>query len=242
MLQRTSSRLAASPGIQIAPETTPVKVTPQMLGWYQAQWWGTRRAPYRATFIERPWRETWPVKPEGWSKGKSPVLQRAYSREALHAITATIPAWFEVRDVPRPPARIKAQSEGIVGRWYTNYWTLHSIKHQCMLAKVPWAHGERQRPITNFEQPANYVDFEESKAVRDYRTRWINVNRSMVGMCKRMKEVEEENRFLDHKRTQDQFWSNRRVLISRVKAMTGSGAVTSAEDIPIKTMNLRAFD
>ena len=152
-----------------------------------------------------------------------------------------IPEGFEVRDVPRPPQRIRAQSEGIVGRWYTNYWTLHSIKYQCQLANVEWKHGERFRPRTNYDEPYLFVDFEESKAVRDYRSRWMNVNRSLVGMTKKVKEAEEEKRFSRYKKRQDSFWSDRKMLIARVKSMAGQGLLDSSADLPVKTFNIKAF-
>ncbi|KEG05141.1 hypothetical protein DQ04_26911000, partial [Trypanosoma grayi] len=123
---------------------------------------------------------------------------------------AMVPDGFDVADVPRPPQRITAQSEGIVGRWYSNFWTLHAVRYQCMLAGVAWPFGERQRPRTNYDEPFFFVDFEESKAVRDYRSRWINVNRSLVGMTKRMKEAEEEARYMRFRKQQDTFWSNRK--------------------------------
>jgi hypothetical protein len=45
-----------------------------------------------------------------------------------------------------------------------------------------------------------------------------------------------------YKQVQDKFWSDRRILVSRVKAMTNGGSLTTAKDLPIKTINLRAFE
>ncbi|KAG8346206.1 hypothetical protein TRVL_02974 [Trypanosoma vivax] len=176
-----------------------------------------------------------------FAKGGRPVMRQKYSREALQAALAMVPPGFEVADVPRPPQRIRAQSEGIVGRWYSNYWTLHSVKYQCLLAGVEWPFGERQRPRTNYDEPFFFSDFEECKAIRDYRSRWINVNRSLVGMTKRMKEAEEETRYMQFRKQQDTFWSNRKVLVNRIKSMHNQGTKTSARDMPIKTINLKAF-
>lgn len=255
---RSLCRLAASPGVGIAPETTPVKYVPSMLNIQNALWWNQRKSPYRATFRERTWieRSRW----GSFNKGEREVLQRKYSREALRMALEMIPKGFKVSHVPRPPQRIRAQSEGIVGRWYSNYWTLHSIRYQCFLANkgtdvsssgeveggdddslLPWRWGERDQPKTNYEEPHMYVDFEETKALRDYRSRWINVNRSLVGMTKRMKEAEEESRYLSYKRTQEQFWSNRKVFVNRVKSMSNQGSLTSAKDLPVKTFNMKAF-
>ncbi|CCW62262.1 unnamed protein product [Phytomonas sp. EM1] len=230
---------AATPGIGIAPETTPVKYTPMMLNIKNMMWWNGRRSPYRAVYREKTWLELsrW----GDFTKSGRPVMRQRYSREALQAVLEMIPDGFEVADVPRPPQRIRAQSEGIVGRWYTNYWTLHSVKYQCFLAGIEWKHGERQRPRTNYDEPFVYVDFEESKMVRDYRSRWINVNRSLVGMSKRMKEAEEESRYMRFKRLQDTFWSDRKVLVNRVKSMHNQGTLSSAKDLPIKTLNIKAF-
>lgn len=239
LLQRTLPRLASSPGVGIAPETTPVKYTPMMLNIHHSLWWDGKRQPYRATYRERSWLEVsrWGA----FTKSGRPVMRQRYSPEVLKAALAMIPEGFEVADVPRPPQRIRAQSEGIVGRWYTNYWTLHSVKYQCLLANIEWKHGERQRPVTNYEEPHMYVDFEESKALRDYRSRWINANRSLVGMTKRMRESEEEARFMQFKKVQDTFWSNRKVLVNRVKSMHNQGTLASAKDLPIKTLNIKAF-
>lgn len=241
LLSRTRPLLASSPRKQICPETTPVRVTRQMLNRQDSVWWNGIKPQYAAAYVERTWEHTWPATEEGWVKGKAPVLHTRYSAAALREALTMIPPWFETGDVPRPPQRVRAQSEGIVGRWYTNYWTLHSVKFQCMLAGIPWRWGERERPITNFEQPYAYVDYEESKALRDFRTRWINVHRSLVGMTKRMKEVEDEGRFIAYRRMQDRFWSDRRVLINRVKSMKAAGSVRQS-DLPIATMSLRALD
>lgn len=240
MLRASPFRLASSPHLQLNPETTPIKVTRQMLNRQDAKWWNGV-TPMHASYVERTWERTWPATERGWIKGKEPVLHTRYSAAALNEALRTIPPWFETSDVPRPPQRVQAQSEGIVGRWYTNYWTLHSVKYQCLLARIPWRFGERERPITNYEQPYAYVDYEESKALRDYRTRWLNVHRSLVGMTKKMKDAEDETRFITYKRMQDQFWSDRRVLVNRVKAMKTSKAITQ-RDVPIPTMNLRALD
>lgn len=256
--QCTLRRLAVSPGVGIAPETTPVKYVPSMLNIQNMMWWNQKKTPYRATYREKTWleRSRWGA----FTKSGRPVLRQKYSREALQLALEMIPEGFEVSDVPRPPQRIRAQSEGIVGRWYSNYWTLHSIKYQCFLASPPasssssgdlnendnsntlvWRWGEREQPKTNYEEPHAYVDFEETKALRDYRSRWININRSLVGMTKRMKEAEEEARYMSFKRTQEQFWSNRKVFINRVKSMSNQGTLSSAKDLPVKTFNVKAF-
>jgi hypothetical protein len=241
MLRASIIRFPSSPKMQIAPETTPVKVTRELLGYEDAVWWNGIRQRHLPEYTERAAKNVWPAKQDDWIKGRRTLLGSRYSAAALGEALAMIPAGFETSDVPRPPARIRAVSEGVVGRWYTNYWTLHSIKYQCLLARIPWRWGEREKPITNFEQPYIYVDFEESKALRDYRTRWINVHRSLVGMTKKMKDSEDEQRFVEYKRMQDQFWADRRVLISRVKSMKLAHTI-SQKDVPIPTMNLRALD
>lgn len=273
-LHSTFRLLASSPGVGIAPETTPVKYVPSMLNIQNTIWWNQKKSPYRATYREKSWleRSNWLASQK---VGGRPVLQRKYSREALQMALEMIPKDFQVADVPRPPQRVRAHSEGIVGRWYTNYWTLHSIKYQCLLASSPhssssletqqgqsgapqetsttdasrssssppleWRWGERDQPKTNYEQPHMFVDFEETKALRDYRSRWININRSLVGMTRRMKDAEEESRYMSYKRTQEQFWSNRKVFINRVKSMSNQGSLTSSKDLPIKTFNIKAF-
>lgn len=239
MLQRTSGCLAASPGVGIAPETTPIKYVPSMLNIQNMMWWNGKRSPYRATYREKTWYDVSRIGAR--TKGNRPVMRQKYSPEALRMALEMVPEGFEVADVPRPPQRILAQSEGIVGRWYSNFWTLHAVKYQCQLANVAWPFGERQRPRTNYEEPFFFVDFEESKAVRDYRSRWINVNRSLVGMTKRIKEAEEETRYMQFRKQQDTFWSNRKVLVNRVKAMHNQGTMASAKDLPIKTFNVKAF-
>lgn len=239
MLKITRRLNASSPGVGIAPETTPVKYTPDMLKIENFRWWNGRRSPYRAVYREKSWLD---LAARGhYTKGDRTLLTKRYSPAALQEALAMIPEGFEVRDVPRPPQRIEAQSEGIVGRWYTNYWTLHSIKFQCQLANIPWQHGERQKPTTNYDEPYFFTDFEETKMLRDYRSRWINVNRSLVGMSKRMKDSEEEVRYMRFKKIQDAFWSNRKVLINRVKSMHQQGTLESAQDLPIKTFNIKAF-
>ncbi|KAH9600376.1 hypothetical protein LSM04_006978 [Trypanosoma melophagium] len=239
MLHRTSVLRAASPGVGIAPETTPVKYVPSMLNIQNMMWWNGRRSPYRATYREKTWYDV--SRTAARTKGGRAIMRQKYSPDALRLALAMVPAEFEVADVPRPPQRILAQSEGIVGRWYSNFWTLHAVKYQCMLAGVEWPFGERQKPRTNYEEPFFFVDFEESKALRDYRSRWINVNRSLVGMSKRIKEAEEEARYMQFRRQQDTFWSNRKVLVNRVKSMYNQGTMTSAKDLPIKTLNIKAF-
>eukprot|EP00758_Cryptobia_borreli_P003275 Tbor_TRINITY_DN3651_c0_g1::TRINITY_DN3651_c0_g1_i1::g.223::m.223 len=240
------SRLIArknEPGVShlLAPETTPVKFTTHLLNTPRKFWYNGMRHQFIARYRERNWLDTWPSKKSGWEKGRPPVLKTNYSPAALKEALMMIPPEFHTSYVSRPPQRIKAQSEGIVGRWYTNYWTLHSIKYQCSLAEIPWEHGERIRPTTNYDQPYHFVDFEESKAIRDYRSRFINVNRSMVGMSKRIKESEEVMRFAEHKRHVEKFWSDRKVLVNRVKAMSTQGLLDTPEELPIKTMNIRAF-
>lgn len=245
MYRRTVRALAAHPDVPIAPETTPVKFHSRMIGVKHALWYDGKRHPYNAVYREKSWQQTWPSEEAVATYNKDPmrpVMHEKYSREALQEALRMIPPWFRVSDVARPPDRIRAVSEGIVGRWYSNYWTLHSVKFQCLLAGIPWLHGERDHPISNFEEPDHFVDFEESKAIRDYRTRWINVNRSMVGMSKQVKEAEEDNRFIEHKRIQELYWSNRKVLVQRVKAMRQSGMLKSAAELPIKSINIHAFD
>lgn len=241
MLRRTLTTKAASPKLQIAPETTPIKFTRELLEFQDATWWNGIKPSKYSDYSERTTAKSWPADGKGWIKGRSPVLHTRYSAAALNEAANMIPSYFETADVPRPPTRVKAQSEGIVGRWYTNYWTLHSVKYQCQLAGIPWRWGERESPITNFEQPNIYVDYEESKAIRDYRSRWINVHRSLVGMSKKMKDSQDETRYVEYKRMQDRFWSDRRVMINRIKSMKGSNSILQ-RDVPISTMNLRALD
>lgn len=239
MLQHSVVLRAASPHIGIAPETTLVKFTPQMLKLQHTRWFDGKRNPYLAPYRERSWGDL--ARRGKYSKGNRDLMPRRFSPAALKEALAMIPEGFEVRDVPRPPARIRTHCEGIVGRWYTNFWTLHAVKYQCHLANVEWKFGERQKPVTNYDEPFVYTDFEESKLIRDYRSRWINVNRSLVGICKRMKDAEEERRFMNFKRTQDTFWSNRKVLINRVKSMHAQGTLETAADLPITTLNVKAF-
>lgn len=241
MMKRTLA-VRNLPKAAIAPETTPLKWAPHMDPTPYSLTYNGRRNPYIPLYRERDLEHTWPYTDEGWVKRNRSVLNRWYSTPALQEALKMIPAGFETRDVPRPPQRIKAQSEGIVGRWYTNYWTLHSIRYQCQLANVPWRHGERVRPTTNFEEPYFFVDYEESKMIRDWRSRWINMNRSMVGMTKRVKEVEEENRYLKFKRTQDAFWTDRKVLVNRVKSMRLAGVLQDGDLLPVPTMKMRVFD
>lgn len=239
-LRSTAVRLASTPGIGIAPETTPVKYVSEMLNIRNAMWWNQRGKPrHCATFTEKSWLQK--SKWGSFTKSGRQVLRQRYSPAALEAALTMIPEGFETCDVPRPPQRIQAQSEGVVGRWYTNYWTLHSMRYQCQLAGVEWRFGDRHRPRTNYDEPHMYTDFEETKAVRDYRSRWINVNRSLVGMSKKMKETEEEARYMQFKKVQDTFWSNRKVLVNRVKSMHNQGTLRSAKDLPIKTLNIKAF-
>ncbi|AIN99882.1 hypothetical protein LPMP_282490 [Leishmania panamensis] len=236
----SSARLAATPGVGIAPETTPVKYVPEMLNIQNAKWWNGRHKPvYRSVYNEKSWLQK--ARWGAFIKGSRPVMRQRYSAAALKEALEMVPEGFETCDVPRPPQRIRAQSEGVVGRWYTNYWTLHSVRYQCQLAEVEWPFGERQRPRTNYDEPYMYTDFEETKAIRDYRSRWINVNRSLVGMSKRMKEAEEESRYLHFKKVQDTFWSNRKVLVNRIKSMHNQGTLQSAKDLPLKSINIKAF-
>lgn len=246
MLGRTLVRLAATPsgGIrQMSAETMPIRFVPEMLKLYRADWYNKSEPfykPRRFTSVE----DTWPNSQVDRRSptGSDPVLHATYSRDALMEAQKMIPDWFQTADVPRPPQRIKAVSEGIVGRWYTNYWTLSSVKYQCVLANVPWKHGERMRAVSNFDEPYYYVDWEETKAIRDHRSKWINIHRSMVGMTKKIKEAEEENRFKAFKKNQDQFWSDRRVFFNRIRAMRTAGEEVPLEDLPIKTINFAAFD
>lgn len=238
-----ATRVAAKlPRLQVAPETKPVMWTMHFKTGPWGYTWNGVQSPYAAVYRETHHLDMWPCKEEGYTKKNRSVLNRWYSPAALHEALAMIPPGFETRDVPRPPQRIRAHSDGIVGRWYTNFWTLHSIKYQCLLARIPWRHGERVRPTTNFEEPYYFVDYEESKMLRDWRSRWINANRSMVGMSKKVKEVEEENRYLRFKKLQDTYWTDRKVLINRVKSMRQSGALEEGDALPVATMRLRAFD
>ncbi|EPY37695.1 hypothetical protein AGDE_06239 [Angomonas deanei] len=239
LMRRTSVRLASTPGIGIAPETTPVKYTPHMLNIRHSKWWDGQRMPYIATYREKSWyeRSRWGA----FTKSGRPVMREWYSPGCPAGGAEDDPRWVRGGRRPRPPQRIRAQSEGVVGRWYSNYWTLHSIKYQCQLADIEWKWGERDTPRTNYEEPHLYVDFEESKALRDYRSRWINVNRSLVGMSRKMKDAEEETRYMQFKKVQETFWSNRKVLVNRVKSMYNQGTLSSAKDLPIKTINIKAF-
>lgn len=145
-MRRTPVLLLTIP-TAFAPETTPVKYTTHLMtDQHRSRWYNGQKHDFTATYRERSWLDTWPSKRGGWEKTDHAVLNKKYSPEALKEALAMIPEGFEVRDVPRPPQRIRAQSEGIVGRWYTNYWTLHSIKYQCQLAGIEWKHGERFRP------------------------------------------------------------------------------------------------
>jgi hypothetical protein len=228
----------------MSSETKPIRFVPEMLRVFHAPWWDGTTGVFREKRRLENWEKRWPVSehnsrsPYEWH----PILRKTYSKEALAEATKMVPEWFETSDVPRPPQRIAAHSEGIVGRWYTNYWTLHSVKYQCMLANVPWTNGERRPIVSNFEEPKYYVDFEESRAIRDYRSRWINVHRSMIGMTKRLKEVVEEDRFKVHKRHTDAFWSDRRVFLNRVRAMRVSGEEFDKAELPIPSLNFKAFD
>ena len=53
-----------------------------------------------------------------------------------------------------------------------------------------------------------------------------------------MKEVNEENRYVSYRYIQDSFWSNRRVLINRVKAMKSQGTLSPDDKLPIRTLNV----
>ena len=225
------------PKYGISPETTPIKHTSYMLGSHakgqHEWWWNNRLGEHDELYRERSKSDTWPAKTEGWEKGDEPVLHRWYSPEALKEAVDMIPPWFHAGDVPRPPQRIKAQSEGIVGRWYTNYWTLHSVKFQCKLAKVPWHAGDRIRTRSNYDEPHFYVDYDESKMIRDHRSRWINIHRSMADGTKKVMLYEEEQRVKGHKKSQDLYWNQRKVLINRLKAMQNTGAVDRDEGIAV---------
>jgi hypothetical protein len=234
--------MPAASKIQIGPETAPMKWT---LGFTRKGFLPHRHngvANPNKLFTERSRHKDFPTVRYPYNKtAGAAVLRTNYSREALREALAMVPKHFRTSDVPRPPQMIRAHSEGIVGRWYTNYWTLHSMKFQCQLAGVPWNFGERLLPQSNFDEPLYYVDYEESRKVKEYRSRWINVNRSMVGMTRRIKEAEEEQRLAAHKTRVDRYWSSRKALIGRIKAMKAAGAIQSQEDLPIKTMNLEAL-
>ncbi|EPY35200.1 hypothetical protein STCU_01200 [Strigomonas culicis] len=60
-------------------------------------------------------------------------------------------------------------------------------------------------------------------------------------MSRRMKDAEEEARYMHFKKVQDTFWSNRKVLVNRVKSMANQNTLGSAQDLPIKTMRIKAF-
>jgi hypothetical protein len=224
-------------------DTKPVRFVPEMTRHFRAHWYN-KSEPYYKPRRLTPVFNHWPASrrttrsPTYWS----PVLTATYSREALQEATAMIPEWFETADVPRPPQRIRAHSEGIVGRWFTNYWTLHSVKYQCLLAGLPWAHGERKPLVSNYEEPLYFVDFEESRAIRDHRSRWINVHRSMAGMTKKVKETREDDRFKFHKRITDKFWSDRRVFVNRVRSLRAGGEEMEQSTLPLKAFNFQAFD
>lgn len=248
MFGRTQPALSVLPdGLRriASKETTPVRYLRYMDGQYHSKWFdGMIVNPYQP-YRHRPWYSRWPACRRGWERSPklfTPLYEQQLSREALVEAQKTIPDWFHTSMVPRPPQRIKAQSEGIVGNWYGNFWTLHCMKFQCLLANVPWKHGERRRMRSNYDEPFYYVDVMESQALRDHRSKWINMHRSMAGMTKKIKDVDDERRFVDHKRLQDQFWSDRRVLLNRVRSMRGSGAIETADDLPVKTFNFRAFE
>ena len=61
-------------------------------------------------------------------------------------------------------------------------------------------------------------------------------------MSVKIKQANEENRYFAHKKKQDEFWSARKILINRVKAMRHSGSGVSAKELPITTFRVRAFD
>ena len=239
-----TSRWSKGAAVRYGSETRPIRYTSAIMNTYHSLWFDGMKRPFEKEYQERRREDTWPWKTRGWEKGVDyqPVLTRRFSKEAIEKALEMVPDWFETSDVPRPPQRIKAVSDGIVGRWWSNYWTLHSMRYQCMLAGIPWTFGQRERPLTNYDEPFYFVDFEESKAVRDYRSRWINVHRSMVGMSKKMREAEDETREKNYKRLQNKFWSERKVLITRVKAMKTSRTLKSKDEMPLKGMNLRAFE
>jgi len=226
-----------------------LKYIPQMLPnhhhehfrWFHPEGQANRNQ-FRPIYRERNFLNTWPAPGAKWVKGRATLLQMRYSREALKEALDMVPEKFRVSDVRRPPQRIKAESHGIVHMWWTNYWTLHSIRYQCLLAGLPWPHGVPGRMRSNYDEPHYFVDYEESKQIRDHRSRWINTHRAMVGMSKRMKEAREENRYSTYKATQAEFWSGRKTLINRVKAMVQSGTGITPQDLPIKTYRLRAFE
>jgi hypothetical protein len=56
-----------------------------------------------------------------------------------------------------------------------------------------------------------------------------------------MKEAEDEARFMAFRKQQDGFWTSRKVLINRVKAMHNQGVLQSAKDLPIRSFNIQAF-
>ena len=223
------------PRMALPPETTPLMMTSYMLGSYEKNrsewWWDKRVNEFDEEYKERSKEETWPYKEEGWIKLGRDVLPKWYSKDALKEALAMIPPHFDTADIPRPPQRIKAQSEGIVGRWYTNYWTLHSIRFQCQLANIPWKYGKRIRPRSNYDEPYFFVDYEESKMIRDHRSKWINVNRSMVNSTKQVYDIEQQDREAEHKKKQSSYWTNRKVFINRLKAMRAQGTIDENKQI-----------
>ena len=61
-------------------------------------------------------------------------------------------------------------------------------------------------------------------------------------MSVKIKQANEENRYFAYKKKQDEFWSARKILINRVKAMRHSGSGVSAKELSITTFRVRAFD
>jgi hypothetical protein len=237
---RVSQVLRVLPQMQLTAETTPLRVTRNFYGNGKplyAMWWDGTQVETASEYHEKVFDKTWPYTSDGWVKGSRDVLPRWYSPAALKVALEMIPDGFEVADVPRPPERIKAQSEGIVGRWYTNFWTLHSMKYQCMLSGIPWAYGERSKPKSNFDEPYFYVDYDESKMIRDYRSRWINIHRSMADSSKKVLDASQEDRFRKHKKVQDTYWASRKVFINRLKSMQTSGGLEAGDVMPIKDMS-----
>jgi hypothetical protein len=224
-------------------ETRPYRFVPEMLRLFRAQWWNFSDPYFRMNRRPVPLEKCWPADNAGRRDPThhEAVLKRTYSKAALEEATAMVPEWFECADVPRPPQRIKPVSEGVVGRWYTNYWTLHSLKYQCNLAGVHWKHGERKQVRSNFEEPYFYVDFEESRAIREHRSRFINIHRSLGGMTKKVLEAQTEERYKVHKRNTDQYWSDRRIFLNRVRAMRVSGDEVDVNALPVK-INFAAFE
>lgn len=243
---KTTAILFPRPPFLFTNEYAPVRFasSQKYVGRSPNVWWYNNLIPeFEPDFKERHYTQVWPYTDKNWTKqGSGPVLKRWYSKEALEEALKMIPDGFETRDVPRPPQRIRAISEGIVGRWYTNYWTLHSIRYQCLLARIPWRYGDRVKMRSNFDEPYFFVDYDESKSIRDSRTKWINIHRSMVASTKKVMDVEQEERLRQHTKLQNQYWSNRKLFVSRLKSMKNTGTLSSTDSLPARGFKFSILD